>query len=116
MKFKITTFFLLCVLLFTPGCLTVSPDPVVSSEASFDAGGANSGILDLKPTHALVTPRFRERYNAMIAVYGEEFVPELKKDYGLSLEADGKTYRMTLDALDQFLIMNTWRKMGRDQK
>jgi hypothetical protein len=103
-------------LVFSPGCMTVSPSPVPTTEASFDAGGANSGVLDITDTHALVTPRFRERYNAMIKIYGEEFVPELKKDYGLSLEPDGKTYRMTLDALDQFLIMNTWRKMGRAQK
>lgn len=107
---------LLGVLVCAPGCNTVTPSVVPSSEASFDAGGANSGILDLTSTHALVTPRFRDRYNAMIKTYGEEFVPELVKDYGVSPEPDGKTYRMTLDALDYFLIMNTWRKMGRVQR
>lgn len=102
-------------LVMSPGCNTVTPSPVIASEASFDSGGANSGILELTRTHARITPRFRDRYNAMIKIYGEEFVPELKKDYGLFLEPDG-TYRMTLDALDCFLIMNTWRKMGRVQR
>lgn len=115
MKRVLSVLLLACALGAMPAC-TVTPKPVVSTVASFDEGGPNSGILAIDKDGVTVTPRLCERYNALIRAYGEEFVPALERDFGISPTGDGHTYRMANDALDYFLIMNQWRKMGRAAK
>jgi hypothetical protein len=95
------------------GCnSTVAPAPVESRQASYDHGEQNSGILSLVPGGALITPRARERYNALIAIYRREFSPALVADQGVSPEAAGN-FRITNEALQKFILMNSWKRMGR---
>ena len=96
------------------GCSsTVTPAPVESRQASVDQGAENSGVLALVPGGALITPRARDRYNALVAIYGREFLPPLVADQGVTREADGN-FRITNEALQKFILMNAWRRMGRE--
>lgn len=105
---------LAAVAFFFMGCSsTVTPAPVESRQASFDQGEQNSGVLALVPGAALITPRARDRYNALVAIYGREFLPPLVSDEGVTREADGN-FRITNEALQKFILMNAWRRMGRE--
>ncbi len=105
---------LAAVAFFFMGCSsTVTPAPVESRQASFDQGEQNSGVLALVPGGALITPRARDRYNALVAIYGREFLPPLVADEGVTREADGN-FRITNEALQKFILMNAWRRMGRE--
>lgn len=96
------------------GCSsTVTPKPVATSEASFDGGEQNSGILKLVDGGAIITEHARERFNALIEIYGEEFLPAIEKDRGIRPDLSDGTYFITNEALQKFILMNHWRKMGR---
>lgn len=109
----IVTVVLGALAVFFIGCSsTVTPAPVESSQASYDEGEQNSGILALVDGGALITARARERYNALIAEFGGEFLPALQRDHGITPEADGK-FRITNEGLQKFVVLNAWRRMGR---
>lgn len=102
---------------FLSGCTaTVTPAIVPAQAASFDGGEQTSGILQLVDGGALITAGARARYNALVRVYGEDFLPALEIDQGLTAppEADpAGAYFITNEALQNFILMNTWRRMGR---
>lgn len=91
---------------------TIVPAPVVAQQASYDGGAANSGVLQLDTTGAIITAHARDRYNALIALYGREFAPALVADAGITPLPDG-TFRITAQALTNFALMNAWRKTGK---
>lgn len=95
------------------GCTnTVAPHLAASAQASFDQGGQNSGILSVNPDHSLVvTPRLRDRYNALALVYAQSFQPPLALDQGLTPTATN-TFVMSPQAFEHFATMNRWRKQG----
>lgn len=96
------------------GCSsTIAPAPVQSQQASFDGAEQNSGVLAMIPGGAVITQRARERYNALIVRYGKEFGPPLASDHGITARSDG-TYAITSEGLQKFILMNAWKRMGRD--
>jgi len=99
------------------GCTsTVTPAAVEAHQASFDQGAQNSGLIAMLPGNAgaLITPHARDRYNELIGIYGREFLPALPADYGITRDAGG--YAITAEALQDFILMNTWHRMGREPK
>lgn len=103
---------LLCCVLLTSGCLTVTPDPVKPpTHISWDAGEANGGVIALTQKGAEITPRALERYEALIDIYGKHFVPSLKTGHGVTKTKVG--IFLDNDALEKFIVMNQWRRMGK---
>lgn len=106
------------------GCSsTVVPAPIEAAQASYDEGEANSGILALVDGGALITARARERYNALVLLYGGEFLPALTLDHGIrpATAAEASTVNrppstvsvISNEALQKFALLNAWRRMGR---
>jgi hypothetical protein len=91
------------------GC-TVTPKIVRPSVASFEGNVQNSGVVCLLPDGgAIVVPHWRERYNAMVPVFGKGFYPPLVLDRGITDSTNGE-YRVTAEALANFGKMNLRRK------
>lgn len=97
-------------LALTSGCTsTVTPRTVVSSQASWDGTNQNSGFIGFENGCGVITPHARDRYNALIEVYGKKFLPPLTYDYGVWPYSNGN-YLITPQALTDFAQMNRWRK------
>lgn len=105
----------LAVAALMPSCTTVVPTPaVVPASASFDGAEQNSGIVGVQPDGLfIVTSHLRDRYNALVAVYGREFAPPLSSDSGLSPVGPFDRWTMTPQAMADFATMVQWRRMGR---
>lgn len=102
------------LLIFFLGCsTTIRPRQIQDTTASFDGGVQNSGVIGFVTNglaaFAEVTPHFRDRYNAMIPIYGTNFLPRLKLDEGISAHTNGN-FLIDLRGLDNFLRMNRLRK------
>lgn len=95
------------------GCTSpVVPREVRSEQASWDGGEQNSGIIAAQSDGFLVTPHFRERFNALADLYGRAFSPALARDEGLRPLPEG-TWFITPAAMTKFIQMNRWKKSGR---
>lgn len=107
------------IALLLTGCAhdTIRPTASHSQTASYDSSVNDSGIVSMETDGFLVTAHFRDRYNAMIELYGHEpeFIPPLEKDRGLipSHRTGRGEYICNSEAMSKFLQMNRWRKMGR---
>jgi hypothetical protein len=98
------------------GCAgTVTPDRVESRQASFDGNEQNSGIVLSTPSGFVVTSHFRQRYNALIAVYGGDFKPTLKPDDGIAPIGEDR-WLLSKKAMVDFLEMNAWKRAGLQPK
>ncbi|HUB67460.1 MAG TPA: hypothetical protein VL981_08255 [Candidatus Methylacidiphilales bacterium] len=94
-------------------CGPIIPPLVTSETASFDGREQNSGVIALVRGGQLVTPHWRARYNAMIAVYGKRFVPPLETDEGIVPASPGNNatqYSIDNEHAVKFDEMNGWRK------
>ena len=102
----------LLVALIATGCATtIVPRPVVDQQASFDGNEANSGFLRFNADGSgVITSRARERYNALIARYGDRFTVPLKPDAGLKPIPGTGTWEIAAEYLVKFATMNRWRK------
>jgi hypothetical protein len=115
MKAKSLYFIILLVL---GGCGTVTQSPVMSAKPSYDDGLANSGIINRDHGMFIVTEAFKNRYNALIEIYGNSkltdgspiFVPALKKDQGVSY--DNGQWRMTIQAMSYMVRLSLLQKRG----
>jgi hypothetical protein len=107
---------LFCV--FSVGCTTtVTPVPIKDSAYSWDGNAYNSGILGFQPDgSALITTHARDRYNALINVYGKNFTPPLKKDDGCQEQDAAPCFYMSKEALVHFMTMNRWSKERKEPK
>jgi hypothetical protein len=96
------------------GCSTVTPTPVKPTQAAFSGNDQNGGIIGLAPPGAgyVVTADFRDRYNALIAVYGKDILPPLKADEGITARADGTCVIDKQHLVDE-ILMADWHRMGR---
>lgn len=101
----------LAVWILTGCTLTVHPDRVETTEASYDGNVQNSGIVMSTENGFLVTDHFRDRYNALIETYGRDFAPPLKKDAGMSRVGEDR-WLLTKQRWVDFDLMNSWRKAG----
>lgn len=102
-------------LLFVGCGTTVTPDVVPSTQASFDGGQQNSGIIMSTASGFVVTDHFRARYNALILKYGGDFSPMLKPDSGIAPIGDDR-WLISKQGMVDFLQMNTWRRAGLEPK
>lgn len=99
------------VLGFVTACTTVVPKPVDTDVASFDGNDQNSGIIRATSAGYVVTPHFRDRYNALVAVYGKDFTVPLKRDAGLA-KLSPTEWLIDRQHLVQFLDMAAWQRSG----
>lgn len=98
--------------LTTTGCVgTVVPAPVESAQASFDGSEQNSGVIMSVPSGFVVTSHFRERYNALIAIYGGDFKPPLKPDSQVAPIGEDR-WLLGKQGMSDMLLMNAWQKAG----
>lgn len=99
------------------GCLSwtnPTPDIINSNTISYDEyGNQTSGIISVSndKTGFIVTKHFIDRYNSMIEKYGKKFVPELKKDQGVSKIDNTKFYFISNQSMGYFLTMNDLRRL-----
>lgn len=92
------------------GCMsTVAPKPVVDRQASFDGNTQNSGLVSILTNGcAIVTPHWRDRYNAFIVRYGASY--QIKSsDYGLTPYTNG-TWLANKQSRSYFAIWNLQSK------
>lgn len=103
---------LFCALLFVACTHTVAPRLAVSSQASFDQGGQNSGIIGIAGNDGFfVTQHFIDRYNALIGLYGAKFGPPLTPNQGIFLTSTN-TAIICNSAMEHFAAMNRWKRQG----
>lgn len=96
------------------GC-TVVPKAVVAQQASYgDDGQQTSGFLGFVDGGGIIDRGALDRYNALIDVYGKEWLPAMKRDHGVTPR--GSNYFISNDALERFIVMSDWRRMGRKPK
>lgn len=90
-------------LMLAVGCsactTTIRPKPVTSTAIDFDGNYQDAGILGKAPDGSVIVTEFaRERYNRLLEVYGEWFIPVRRKDKGVTPAAisptRGQTYYM----------------------
>lgn len=113
---KIALHVLAFLVLVVGGCTTVAPLPVQSlAVIAFDGGAQTGGVIDVLPGGGfVVTAHLRDRYNSLIAKYGNQFVPALVPDHGIARSDDRWT--MTPEAMVDFITMNQWFRMGRETR
>ena len=101
----------LLLALMSSGCTTVTPKIVESPGASWDGTNQNNGFLGWTTNGCgRLTPHARARYNGLIEVYGQKFLPPLTADYGIT-PGDAGEFIFTPEALADFVRMNRWRKV-----
>jgi hypothetical protein len=103
----------LLALSLAPGCLTQVPTQRSGEVASFDGNEQTSGIINSIPEGYVVTARFRDRYNALVAKYGNQWTPELQPDAGMRPFVPGERWVIDRQHMVAFLTLNTWSKSGR---
>lgn len=109
------------VLLLACSCGTVTTKTNDSHTASYDGNAQNSGILAIAPAGGrIVTPHYRDRYNALIDLYGDQFDPPLKHDEGVAVNVKtlGGFSEMSSWIIDKehhlkFGQMIQWKRDGR---
>ena len=112
---RLVSSILLCCCLC--GCLSwtnPTPDIINSDTISYDEyGNQTSGIISVSDdkTGFIVTKHFIDRYNSMIEKYGKKFVPELKKDQGVSKIDNTQFYFISNQSMGYFLTMNDLRRL-----
>jgi len=95
------------------GCGTVVPEPTpMPSVISWDQNEQNGGIIRLLPQGgAEITTRALMRYEALLEKYRDKFLPPLERRYGVTT-VSGAIF-LNADALEKFIVMNQWHRMGR---
>ncbi len=91
------------------GC-TVTPQVVKPTQASFDEGGQNSGLIGHDSYgFPIITMHALDRYNALIDRYGSRFTPPVKQNEGIFL-TETNTAVMSWASEYYFATMNRWLK------
>lgn len=90
---------------------TVTPPPIVSTQASADGNAFNSGDVSFDADGAIKSGHWLERYDAMLAIFGKRFTPEVKPGdrNGIAMVSENQ-YRVTAQVSVRFTRMNQWRK------
>lgn len=79
-------------------------DYIESDQISYDENGKQTaGVLQIIDDNTiLVTEHFVNRYNSLISIYGEQFVPVVKKNDGVKeslIKIDGYDKLYTIDRI-----------------
>lgn len=104
---------LLCVLSVFACCthaLTIAPAPIKTTQASWDANKQNSGIISVDEEGFLVTPHFIDRYQGLLARYGDRLTPKVRPDDTVGTSPEDGNFRITGEVLQRFNRMNAMRK------
>jgi hypothetical protein len=88
-------------------CGTVAPVVNEPKAASWDGSEQNSGLISDVGSAMTVTPHWRDRYNALIAIYGTQFKPALTADEGITAR-DDSNFSANHFARVHFFEMNLW--------
>lgn len=121
---KINRLALILVLAALSACGTVAPKTNVATRASFDKQDtvkATSGILDFwknkkgEVIGRIVTPHYKERYAALVDLYGDQFQPALKKDEGFTLMdyKGAPAFGVNKATHSNFGVLLQWKRNGR---
>lgn len=100
----------LSILLFSmSGCVNLTnptPDIVKPDEISFDGNEQNSGVLyQITQGGFIITEGAKDRYNALIKLYGAKCTPPVCENFGLT-----PVYIATDEAIETFAKLNLWHK------
>lgn len=102
--------------LLCAGCLsTIVPPHAVSEGPSYDGGDRNSGFVGWctnMTVYGVITSHARDRYNILINIYKNKFIPPLSFDSGI-VPYTNNTYLINKEGLSNFMLMNQWHKDGR---
>lgn len=107
---RLAAFWLVVVLLNALASCTITPRIVRPADASFDGSQKNSGFLGWTESgEGVLTSRARARYNELVRLHGNKFLPALESDYGIKPGTNG-TFIITQEALVKFQTMTRWHK------
>jgi hypothetical protein len=104
----------LLVISLLTGCKIpiIRPPVVKDHEASFDGNTHNSGFIGFDAAgNGILTPHAKDRYDALVAQYGDQFHPPLAKGDGITLTSTN-TYLIDAQHLVAYTRMNRWLKSG----
>ena len=110
-RFLLTSAFV-CLLAF-PACthsLTIAPEPIKTTQASWDGNKQNSGIISVNEDGFLVTPHFMDRYQGLLARYGDRLTPRVRPDDTIGVSPEQENFRITGQVLQRFNRLNAMRK------
>jgi uncharacterized protein YceK len=104
-----------CIALFSGCTSTVTPDIVVPQQASYSGNERNSGLISHTDNGWVVDGNFRNRYNALIEIYGREYA--VQRDAGIAKILEAATpaaERWLIDRqhFDLMLAMNEKKHSG----
>lgn len=109
---RLSGILLIAAVLLVSGCTsTVTPKAVKESQASFDGNAQNSGFLGWTNHFGVITAHAHERYQQLIATYGNRFEPKLAGDAGTTAFTNG-TYLIDKEHLVDFGEMELWKRSG----
>lgn len=103
---------LICALSIS-GCtssLTIAPAPIKTTQASWDGNKQNSGIISVNKDGFLVTPHFIDRYQGLLARYGDRLTPKVRPDDTIGVSPEGGNFQITAQVLARFNRLNAMRK------
>lgn len=101
---------LLALVGLSNGCTTVTPKIVHDDTPSFDGGAQTSGFLGYLPDGSgVISQHAADRYNSLIAKYGDRYTVPLKPNAGLTPYTNG-TVRIDAEHNVKAQEMNRWRK------
>lgn len=105
---------LLVAMVLASGCTnTITPNKVVTHQAAFSGNEANGGFLGFTVNgEGVLTERAVAKYNALIDMYGDKFIPPIYRNFGITAFTN-TTSIITKEALSDFILMNQWNKNGK---
>lgn len=94
---------------------TILPDPAPQEQqASFDGEEQNSGIIDYIPgVGFIITKTAKERYQALVKIYGSSVAPVILPGDGISKYEKTDKFVMSSEAMINFSIFTQRAKSGR---
>lgn len=103
----------LCLILCA-GCTTTVVPKHVEAMATYDGGQKDSGFVGYSPDgRGIITSATRDKYNALVERYGQQFLVPLKKDDGLTPMPNGQ-WLIDKERLEKFMEMADWYRMKRE--
>lgn len=113
-KRVIATLLLAVVLVGAPSGCTVIPRHVSASQPSFDGGRQDSGFVGFdKDGNGIITGTARNRYNALVKLYGAKFLVPLSEDDGIKpgpVIETRQTWLIDPEHLVKFQTMARWHR------
>ncbi len=108
--FPILSFFCLCLVIVS---CTITPVTPKSNQPSFDNNVQNSGfVMFLDDGSGLISTNAASRYNFLISIYKNKFIPPITENYGLTFTNIQNTnyFIISAEGIVNFGKMNHWKK------